>query len=78
MCLCNESKDKKRYIRRSYYIIITCIAEQMKILATRANFYKFKTYPISFWVYSFITFSIAVYLTYFLYSIAKKGEQDDI
>lgn len=46
----------------------------MKILATRANFYSFKTYPISFWIYSFITFSIAVYLTYFLCSVAKKGE----
>jgi hypothetical protein len=48
--------------------------ELMKILSTKANFYTFRTFPISFWIFSFITLIISIYLTYYLRVIAFKHE----
>ena len=48
--------------------------EEMKILSTRANFYKFYTLPISLWIFAGICISIAIFINYFIVRIAKKNE----
>ena len=48
--------------------------EEMKILSTRANFYKFYTLPISLWIFAGICISIAIFINYFIVRIAKKND----
>ena len=48
--------------------------EEMKILSTRANFYKFYTLPITLWIFAGICISIAIFINYFIVRIAKKND----
>ena len=48
--------------------------ELMKILSTKAQFYKFRTLPLSLWIFGGINLFVAISLNYFLFVILKKGE----
>ena len=46
----------------------------MKILSKKANFYTFKTFPLSMWIFSGICLIFALYINYYLYYIARRHE----
>ena len=48
--------------------------ELMKILSSKAQFYKFRTFPLSLWIFGGINLLVAISLNYFLFVILKKGE----
>ncbi len=50
----------------------------MKILQGKADFYTFKTLPWSLWILSSITLSLAIFMHYFLWYVAKKQEYENI
>jgi hypothetical protein len=46
----------------------------MKILSKKANFYTFKTFPLSLWIFSGICLLFAIYVNYYLYCVARRHE----
>ena len=52
--------------------------ELMKILSTKAQFYKFRTFPMSLWIYGVINLIVAVLLNYYLFVVIKKGEGEGL
>ena len=46
----------------------------MKILSKKANFYTFKNFPISMWIFSGICLIFALYINYYLYYVARRHE----
>ena len=46
----------------------------MKILSTKANFYTFKTFPLSLWIFSGICLIFAIFINYYLYCVARRHE----
>ena len=52
--------------------------ELMKILSTKAQFYKFRTFPMSLWIFGVINLIVAVLLNYYLFVVIKKGEGEGL
>ena len=46
----------------------------MRILSQKANFYTFKTFPISLWIFSGICLIFALFINYYLYYVARRHE----
>lgn len=46
----------------------------MRILSTKANFYTFKTFPLSMWVFSGILLCFALYINYYIRNVARRHE----
>jgi len=46
----------------------------MRILSQKANFYVFKTFPLSLWIFSGICLIFAIYVNYYLYYVARRHE----
>ena len=52
--------------------------ELMKILSSKAQFYKFRTFPMSLWIFGVINLIVAVLLNYYLFVVIKKGEGEGL
>ena len=46
----------------------------MRVLSTKANFYTFKTFPLSLWIFSGILLCFALYINYYLSNVARRHE----